>query len=343
VIGGERAFNIKWATKSTMHLKQSNIGFTLLEVLIATTIFSLVATALYTTFRVGVRAYESGEKEIVRMQHARVIFDTISRDLRSVYSLPETSYNKNLRNSLARFEQLKLRAETEGRLDEFLFGDRNNPDDQGAPNPYDSFIEINLDFKATDGGGMDSMTFVRYQYDDGVTRIQPWSLGRITYSVENGELVRTEEDVFQPRKDKEGNVIEEKLPRREVLARGLVKFDVHFGYFRDGDWMESDDWDSTAKRYRNPMEELDEEDPLYQEKSRWEQMKPVDGLPAFVRVKLEIEDEGHKRSARVAAAADENADTAQRGSRRIYSSLIRIPTAQENYIPSLDKDMKDER
>jgi hypothetical protein len=277
------------------------------------------------------------------MQHARVIFDTISRDLRSVYFLPETSYNSNLRNSLVRFAQLRARAEEDGRLDEFLYGDRNNSDDQGAPNPYDNFIEINLDFKATNGGNTDSMTFVRYQYDDGVTRIQPWSLGRITYSVENEELIRTEEDVFQPMRDKEGNIIEEKLPRREVLARGLVKFDLHFGYFRDDYWMEGDDWDSNAKRYRNPMEDLDVEDPLYQENYKWEQMKPMDGLPAFVRIKIEIEDVGHKRPARVATAVDENAASAQRSSRRIYSSLIRIPTAQENYIPSLDKEKRDEQ
>jgi len=326
-----------------MYFKRSNIAFTLLEVLIATTIFSLVAAALYTTFRTGVRAYESSEKEIVRMQHARVIFDTISRDLRSVYSLPETSYNNNLRISLIQFGQMRLRAEIEGRLDEFLYGDRNNPDDRGAPNPYDNFIEINLDFKATDGGDIDSMTFVRYQYDDGVTRIQPWALGRITYSVENGELIRTEEDIIQPRKDKEGNAIEEKIPRREVLAKGLVKFDLHFGYFKEDYWMESNDWDSNAKRYRNPMEELDEEDPLYQEKCRWDQMKPVDGLPAFVRVNLEIEDEGHKRPARAAAVAGGNANAVRKGSRRIYSSLLRIPTSQENYMPSLDWVKANER
>nr|HQH12487.1 prepilin-type N-terminal cleavage/methylation domain-containing protein [Candidatus Sumerlaeota bacterium] len=76
-------------------------GFTLLEVLLAVSIFAMLISALYTTFRVGLRAYDIGEKEIDQMQHARVIFDTMSRDLRSVYYQAETSYNNNLRRMLA--------------------------------------------------------------------------------------------------------------------------------------------------------------------------------------------------------------------------------------------------
>ena len=37
-------------------------GFTLLEVLVATTIFSLVVAVLYAGYRLGIRSWESGER-----------------------------------------------------------------------------------------------------------------------------------------------------------------------------------------------------------------------------------------------------------------------------------------
>ena len=271
--------------------KKARGAFTLLEVLLAVTIFSLVTACLYTTFRVGTRAYTAGQREINRMQNSRVIFDTISRDLRSIYYRPETSYNINMRQMVNRFHQQYLRAEIEGRLDEFLYGDKDDSEDEGTPNPYEFGIEIDLDFRAENKDDVDTMTFVRYQYDDGITGIQPWGLGRITYVMEDDELIRMEEDVIEPMKDHEGNAIEEKVPRRDVLAKGVKKFALYYGFFFDEDWMEAEDWHSNEKRYRNPTEELDEEEPDYVQRLREEQMKPVDGLPAFVRGVLEIEDE----------------------------------------------------
>jgi len=311
-------------------------GFTLLEVLLAVSIFAMLISALYTTFRVGLRAYDIGEKEIDQMQHARVIFDTMSRDLRSVYYQAETSYNNNLRRMLAQYEQQRLKAELDGTLDEFLYGRGSNEEDTGVPNPYDSYIEINLDFKADNAERADSMTFVRYQMDDGISRTQPWALGRISYFVENGELIRTEEDIFQPGKDKEGNEIEEKIPRREVLAKGVVKFDLHFGFFREDDWMEAPDWDSNARRYRNPARVIEEDDPNYQELIQKEARKPVDGLPAFVRAAIIIEEKS-KRRIKSADASIEPGGKAGSG-RRSFSSLIRVPCAEENYTPSLCED-----
>lgn len=317
-------------------------GFTLLEVLLAVSIFAILVSALYTTFRVGLRAYDIGEKEIDQMQHARVIFDTISRDLRSVYYQVETSYNNNLRRMLAQYEQQRLKAELDGTLDEFLYGNRSNEGETGVPNPYESFIEINLDFKAENAEKSDSMTFVRYQMDDGISRTQPWALGRISYFVENGELIRTEEDIFQPGKDKEGNEIEKKIPRKEVLAKGIVKFDLHYGFFRDDDWMEAPDWDSNARRYRNPARVIEEDEPNYQELIQKEAQKPVDGLPAFVRASIIIEEKGKKRLKSNDPNFGLEGGTTISG-RRSFSSLIRIPCAQENYTPSLNEDEEDDK
>jgi prepilin-type N-terminal cleavage/methylation domain-containing protein len=313
-------------------------AFTLIEVLVAISIFSLVVTSLYTTFRVGMRAYASGEREINRMQHVRVIFDTIDRDIRSIYYLPETSYNLNLRRAVSRFQQEWMKAELEGRLDEFLYGDKKNPGKEEARNPYEMGIEINLQFKADHRENLDSMSFVRYQYNDGLTNIQPWGLGRIRYVVEGGQLIRSEEDIIEPMKDMQGIAIEEKIPRRDVLAEGVKRFELRYGFFYQDDWMEAEDWDSKAKRYRNPTVELDEEDPDYQVKMKREQMKPEDGLPAFIRIALDIEDEKQTKGVQKTGAGKKAKSKIQ-----TFSTLIRVPTAQENYLPSLEEENEEKK
>ena len=326
-------------------------GFTLLEVLMAVTIFSLVATSLYTTFRVGLRAYDFGEREMRRMQKGRIIFETMSRDLRSVYFRSETEYNTNIRRMLVEFNRQMREAEMQGTLDEFLYGDEDDPADEGISSPYQMGLEIDLNFTAEEGEEFDSMTFVRYQYDDGVTNIQPWSLGRVSYVVEDDTLVRTEEDIIEPMKDLEGNEIEEKVPRRDVLAKGVHKFDLYFGFFHKDDWMEAENWDANSKQYRNPAFHLQEEyeeyrddpdfqqDPEFQEQMRKDQMKPPDGLPAFVRVVLEVADEkqtfGNKEKGK-------KKDRNKKVKTRTFSTLIRIPTSSENYMSSLNEEEEDE-
>lgn len=330
-------------------------GFTLMEIMLAVTIFAMVATAIYSTFRVGVRAWEAGRKEITRMQQARIVFDTMSRDLRSVYYRAETSYNSSLRSELNRFQQQWMQAQNEGTMDDFLYGDPDDPDDEGAINPYSRYIEIDLGFQANDNELKDTLSFVRYQYDDGVTMIQPWGLGRITYTADDGKLIRTEEDVIEPMKDIEGEVLEEKIPREEVLAKGVVQFDLQYGFFFDEDWMEAMDWDSSEKRYRNPAEDLEEEfgneydddfnpqDPEYREALMRERMKPEDGIPAYVRITLELEE--LSEDFRTRANEDENkrkSDSSKkeekRGRTEVFSTIVKIPSAQENYLPTLFED-----
>lgn len=61
---------------------QVSRGFTLLELLIAVTIFSIVAVAIYTSFNVGIRAWRKAEASYKIKQEARHAFDAIGRDLR---------------------------------------------------------------------------------------------------------------------------------------------------------------------------------------------------------------------------------------------------------------------
>ncbi|MFA6055166.1 MAG: prepilin-type N-terminal cleavage/methylation domain-containing protein, partial [Thermodesulfovibrionales bacterium] len=64
-------------------------GFTLLEVLIAVAILSIVLTALYGTFFLSSRAMEDMDESMTKLQESRKAIDILRRELESVY------YNDN--------------------------------------------------------------------------------------------------------------------------------------------------------------------------------------------------------------------------------------------------------
>jgi prepilin-type N-terminal cleavage/methylation domain-containing protein len=62
-------------------------GFTLLELLISLTVFSVVAVMIYVTLNFGARAVERGETRSSENQRARAALGLISRQLKSAYPL----------------------------------------------------------------------------------------------------------------------------------------------------------------------------------------------------------------------------------------------------------------
>jgi len=63
-------------------------GFTLLEVLIAVAILSIVLTALYGTFFLSSRAMEDMDESMTKLQESRKAIDILRRELESVYYNP---------------------------------------------------------------------------------------------------------------------------------------------------------------------------------------------------------------------------------------------------------------
>ena len=68
-------------------------GFTLLEVLLAVVIFSLIIGAIYSTFRQGLLMYKVSNTEKQIFQESRLLTDITERDLRSALSIDETFYD----------------------------------------------------------------------------------------------------------------------------------------------------------------------------------------------------------------------------------------------------------
>ena len=62
---------------------KSEKGFTLLEVLIAIALFSIVMGALYSTFFLSHKAVDALDDSLVKLQESRTVIDTLKRELES--------------------------------------------------------------------------------------------------------------------------------------------------------------------------------------------------------------------------------------------------------------------
>jgi general secretion pathway protein J len=60
-------------------------GFTLIEVIISITILSLITVIIGSAFRLGIQAWERGEKETGEAQRLRVLSSLLSQQLKSLY------------------------------------------------------------------------------------------------------------------------------------------------------------------------------------------------------------------------------------------------------------------
>lgn len=67
-------------------------GFTLLEVLVAVAITSMVIAALYSTFSLSRRAVDAVDDSLIRIQESRAVLDTMKREIESALYRKERSY-----------------------------------------------------------------------------------------------------------------------------------------------------------------------------------------------------------------------------------------------------------
>ncbi len=79
--------NLRFSLPLTRHtiLFCGSPGFTLIEMILAITIFSMVIAIIFSSFRLGLGAWEKGEKDIEFFQRVRAVSDLLSRQIRSTY------------------------------------------------------------------------------------------------------------------------------------------------------------------------------------------------------------------------------------------------------------------
>ena len=75
----------------TKEKRESLTGFTFIELIIAVTIFAIIAVSIYSTFNAGIRIWLRTSPMIEANQSLRVFFDTISLDLKNSVAYYDTS------------------------------------------------------------------------------------------------------------------------------------------------------------------------------------------------------------------------------------------------------------
>src|SRR3989338_7576018 len=65
-------------------VKYRTAGFTIIELLIALSIFAVIAVTLYSTFFAGISVWKRSEDKSGTYQDIRVVFDDIARDLKNM-------------------------------------------------------------------------------------------------------------------------------------------------------------------------------------------------------------------------------------------------------------------
>jgi prepilin-type N-terminal cleavage/methylation domain-containing protein len=66
-------------------------GFTFIELMVALTIFSVIASTIYYALNAGINVYTKGDSIIAKNQATRVFFDTVARDVRNAVLYPNIS------------------------------------------------------------------------------------------------------------------------------------------------------------------------------------------------------------------------------------------------------------
>ena len=231
-----------------MRLSARRRAFTLIEIMVAVVIFAIMMTALFASFRAGMRAYTMGTNHNNQQQLGRYAVNAVATDIRNIFYKPESQYNVARRQQEAMLDANNQGLETAAGRDVV---DENLPD-VGPP--------IDLSFTGEDGGELDQLSFVRHlglSLDD---ERPLWGLARITYYVIDGNLYRAMDDITKPETDEDGNVIPKTTrPQVDKLAENCVGFDVHYGYYYDEDYHLAESWDSNSAQFRNPPEEDDED------------------------------------------------------------------------------------
>ncbi len=277
---------------------QGRKGFTLLEVLIAATLFAIASSALFVTFRTGIRAWDAGHSMSEVFQTARVAQDVVVRDLNNIFYRTEEAYNQGFWTQMQ-----MLIATRKTKMDpQFKTMTRDQRESFQRSTPgfgvklEDIPPPIDLSFHGEDGDKLDTLEFARRQrsWESGMPK--DWGLRRIRYYVKDGVLYREESSPFGLRRDSGDDAsagaadddsaevlkLFYRRPRTsegtdssdtdkgdrfafpdiptvtEPMCEGVEIFNVTYGYYRQQKWNEVEDWDSARFKYRFPQDEEDQ-------------------------------------------------------------------------------------
>lgn len=324
-------------------------AFTLLELMLATTIMGVVAIAVFAVFAVGLNAYQEVERDTVVLQRARYIFDVFGDDIARTVYLDETGYNNNARFLIEQYQREMIQAEANNdwRAFEERYAPRRNREEELSDpnfvgNPFDQVRMVDMQFVGIDGGGQDTLTFaVLHPLEAGLPYI-PWGVARVQYALFNGVMIRSVETVESAPRSWDGEILEkEDPPDHRIMAEGIVSFDLSYGFWFDHQWYEVDTWSSNDRTIRNAASLMGEYNERELERlsqtiglgstDQWNALvndlenQPLNRLPSYVRMRLVL------------------ADPVRRERTKTFQRVFRLPSAKETFLPNevLDDDQQE--
>jgi type II secretion system protein J len=72
--------------------RQTRAGFTLLELLVSISIFSIISLAVYSTFAGGIGAWRTAQEFSTTYQTARLLLDDMARELKNAVSITDAEF-----------------------------------------------------------------------------------------------------------------------------------------------------------------------------------------------------------------------------------------------------------
>ncbi|MBN1277074.1 MAG: type II secretion system protein [Deltaproteobacteria bacterium] len=146
-------------------------GFTLLELMISLTIMSLIILIVFGSFRIGIRAWEKGERDLETQQRLRTVFGLIKMQLSSA-CLPGNK-PEDIKDSLLKGDSKSLRitsriavspANGYGMVYAYYSVNSGSGDDKESLGFYEKNIVFISDWKSVDYPGEDDLVELLYGF-----------------------------------------------------------------------------------------------------------------------------------------------------------------------------------
>jgi len=172
-------------------------AFTLLEVLLAMTIFAVCVSALYNTFRVSTRAFETGRESAEMMQTLRFSLEIVVRDLKSIRFQDKYDQKFQLLERLVFQHQEQILRDLNDGKPVSIPGLISHP--QGEAENMKDFMGLraNLRFVGSSSGEADVLEFSHSLPSDGTTDNSYLGAERVKYFVADNNLYRQRSRVFR--------------------------------------------------------------------------------------------------------------------------------------------------
>lgn len=237
-----------------LHSKSAASGFTLLEVILAVLIFSMIIGAVYATFRSAIQMYKVGGLQRTVYQEARMLHSMTMKDMRSTLGIEETFYDI-------------------------------------PPFPLDTTGTVDYSHDTSWVPDETTYSVALYPFLGSATSISCYSYGEVPLGFLKGMrqgIFKINYDYVAPVLSRKVDDISGDFKESEDLVHHLMSCELSYGYKKEGKMYWTDHWDSRRDDNRTPKDEKESDDFFNPERKTGIRVYP-DNLPDAVRIVVKIQ------------------------------------------------------